>query len=101
MTRNTCSTFARTLPNRRLRVRCRAVSLRPDVIFSFTAHSTPAASAHALPGAAGIALVAIHRNVVIADQAFHHGHVVHTAAGHAHRVHKPAAGIDTDVRLHA
>src|SRR5205085_6426369 len=54
-----------------------------------------------LSGAASVTLIAIHRSVVIADQAVHHGRVVHAAAGHARRVHKPAPGIDADMRLHA
>src|SRR2546423_1155609 len=50
---------------------------------------------------AGVALVAVDRAVVLADQASHHPGVVDAARRHARRVHKPALGIDTDVRFHA
>src|SRR5436309_3506181 len=39
----------------------------------------------ALPGAAGVALVTIHRAVVMADQAVHHLRLVYAAAGHKRR----------------
>src|SRR4051812_42274689 len=41
----------------------------------------------------GVALVAIHRGVVFADQTVHHLRIVNVAARHARGVHKPAAGI--------
>src|SRR6185295_10964423 len=50
---------------------------------------------------ADVALVAVDRAVVLADQAIHHLGVVDAARRHARRVHKPALGIDTDVRFHA
>src|SRR3954469_19087115 len=55
----------------------------------------------ALPGTAGVALVAIHRRVVIPDQTVHHPRIVHAAAGHARRVHETAPRIDADMCLHA
>src|SRR5436853_3996796 len=55
----------------------------------------------ALPGTAGVALIAIHRDVVIPDQTVHHRRIVHAAAGHARRVHETAPRIDADMRLHA
>src|SRR5262249_48656755 len=54
-----------------------------------------------LLGAAGVALVAINRGVVSADQTVHHLCIVNAAAGDARRVHKPTFGIDADMRLHA
>src|ERR1700704_2986605 len=55
----------------------------------------------ALLRVARVALVAIDRGVVIADQTVHQLGIVHVAARHARGVHKPAAGIDAHVRLHA
>src|SRR3954452_4920878 len=55
----------------------------------------------ALLRVARVALVAIDCGVVIADQTVHHLRIVHVAARHARGVHKPAAGIDAHVRLHA
>jgi hypothetical protein len=72
-----CSSFVRTFPNRWLRGRCRAVSSRPGLAFSFTAQVTPTPSAAALPLFAGITLVAVYRPIVLADQAVHHLGVVH------------------------
>src|SRR3954464_2080510 len=48
----------------------------------------------ALLRVARVALVAIDRGVIIADQTVHHLRIVHVAARHAGGVHKAAAGID-------
>lgn len=96
-----CSTFARTLPKRRLRARWRLVRARPGFAFSFH-HPMHAGGFGSTPlRVARVALVAIHRRIILADQIRHQLRVVHLARGHARRVHEPALRIDADVRLHA
>src|SRR4051812_21651866 len=56
----------------------------PGLAFSFTAQSTPRRLRGALLCIVGVALVAIHRGVVFADQTVHHLRIVNVAARAEH-----------------
>ena len=76
MTRKTCSTFARTLPNRRLRARCRAVRLAPRLRLRLHRPRDAGPSRPLASSRRWHSLIAIHRAVVLADQTVHHLGVV-------------------------
>src|SRR3954469_15517176 len=78
-------------------------SRQPAAGFGFLLHRPehPRRLRGALLRIVGVALVAIHRGVVFADQTVHHLRIVNVAARHPRGVHEPAAGIDANVRLHA